>query len=356
MTARLLNVGFTVLFLSFCTTLGAARISCRNEDGDAVDWFVFYKLPQNRKEKNERSGLEYMYLDPTTRSWQKSERLVNMTQSVLGRTLQQLYEAWEIKNYSTAYVIYNDNVPHSVDYSWKHGHTKGFLLWDKSQGFWLIHTIPQFPPFPEDGYSYPSTGGKNGQIGICITYNYSQFAEIDSQLLSCIPNVYSCSIPAIFHSELIYLPKMCTGSPLPRIPRQRLSRLQSTQGQNFLHFAKSPYFVVEIFVAWMAQQLQTNLLVETWQPKLPSDCSLSYHVYNIKRIRIPGQSTFNSHYDHSKWCVSQRYYKKHWTCIGDLNRSPFQTRRGGGFICTQNKYIYLAFRGLILHYQNCNLS
>ncbi|XP_007480676.1 deoxyribonuclease-2-beta isoform X2 [Monodelphis domestica] len=169
------------------------------------------------------------------------------------------------------------------------------------------------------------------------------------------PNIYSCSIPATFHPELTYLPKLCARSRIPRIPHRRLSRLQSIKGQNFLHFAKSPYFVDDIYVTWMAQQLQTNLLVETWQPKLPSNCSLPYYVYNIKQIRMSGQFAFSSYYDHAKWCVSQRY-KRHWTCIGDLNRSPFQTRRGGGFICTQNKHIYLAFRGLILHYQNCNQS
>lgn len=107
----------------------------------------------------------------------------------------------------------------------------------------------------------------------------------------------------------------------------------------------------------MAQRLKTHLLTETWQRKrqeLPSNCSLPYHVYNIKAIKISRQSYFSSYQDHAKWCISQKGTKNHWTCIGDLNRSPYQAFRSGGFICTQNRHIYHAFQGLVLYYENCS--
>lgn len=49
---------------------------------------------------------------------------------------------------------------------------------DKSQGFWVIHSVPLFPPFPEDGYGYPASGQSYGQTAICITFKYDQFTEI----------------------------------------------------------------------------------------------------------------------------------------------------------------------------------
>lgn len=107
----------------------------------------------------------------------------------------------------------------------------------------------------------------------------------------------------------------------------------------------------------MAQQLKTHLLAETWQRNksvLPSNCSLPYHVYNIKAIKISGQSHFSSSKDHAKWCISKKGARNRWTCIGDLNRSPHQAFRSGGFICTQNQHIYQAFQGLVLYYENCN--
>ncbi|XP_062961852.1 deoxyribonuclease-2-beta [Cynocephalus volans] len=357
MAARRLRTTLALFFLGLFGVLRAATISCRNEKGEAVDWFTFYKLPKRQDKESRETGLEYLYLDSTIRSWRRSEYLMNTTGSVLGRTLQQLYEAYASKSNNTGYLIYNDGVPKSVNYSRKYGHTKGLLLWNRVQGFWLIHSIPQFPPIPEEGYDYPPTGRRNGQSGICVTFQYNQYEAIDSQLLVCNPNIYSCSIPATFRQELVHMPQLCAKSHSSETPDRHLTTLQSAQGQNFLHFAKSDYFLDDIFAAWMAQQLKSHLLTETWQRKrqeLPSNCSLPYHVYNIKAIKISRQSYFSSYQDHAKWCISQKGTRKHWTCIGDLNRSPHQAFRSGGFICTQNRHIYQAFQRLVLFYENCN--
>ncbi|XP_006149528.1 deoxyribonuclease-2-beta isoform X2 [Tupaia chinensis] len=319
--------------------------------------FTFYKLPKRQGQGGGETGLEYLYLDSTIRTWRRSKQLMNTTRSVLGRTLQQLYEAQASKSNNTAYLIYNDGVPKSVNYSRKYGHTKGLLLWDRAQGFWLIHSIPRFPPIPEEGYDYPPSGRRNGQSGICITFKYSQYEAIDFQLLVYNPNVYSCSIPAAFQHKLVHMLQLCTGNISSEAPRRHLTTLQSAQGQNFLHFAKSDSFFDDIFVAWMAQQLKTHLLAETWQRKrqeLPSNCSLPYHVYNIKAIKTSRQSYFSSYQDHAKWCISQKGARNRWTCIGDLNRSPYQAFRSGGFICTQNRQIYQAFQSLVLYYENCS--
>ncbi|XP_045403604.1 deoxyribonuclease-2-beta isoform X1 [Lemur catta] len=366
MTARLLKTSLALLFLALFEVLEATKISCRNEEGKAVDWkpigstvkagwmrtslefqrlgllqhyrFTFYKLPiqvKRQDKKSKGSGLEYLYLDSTTRSWKRSKQPMNTTKSVLGRTLHQLYEAYTSKSNNTAYLIYNDGVPKSVTYSTKYGHTK----------------------VPEEGYDYPPTGRRNGQSGICITFKYNQYEAIDSQLLVCNPNIYSCSIPAIFHQKLIHMSQLCTRSSSSKIPGRHLTRLQSAQGENFLHFAKSNSFLDDIFAAWMAPQLKTHLLTETWQrtgQKLPSNCSLPYHVYNIKAIKLSQQSYFNSSQDHAKWCISQKGTKNHWTCIGDINRSTSQAFRSGGFICTQNQHIYQAFQRLVLYYEKCN--
>lgn len=54
----------------------------------------------------------------------------------------------------------------------------GVLLFDRSQGFWLSHSVPHFPSFPERGYLYPSSGKVNGQTALCVTYRYEQFPRI----------------------------------------------------------------------------------------------------------------------------------------------------------------------------------
>ncbi|KAM4642683.1 deoxyribonuclease-2-beta [Discoglossus pictus] len=334
-------------------SLTVAEISCRNEAGDPVDWFVLYKLPMFTINESAGSGLEYLYLDSTSQDWRLSTFQINMTESAVGQVLQQLYQAYYKNN--TVYMMYNDAIPFSKNYTLKRGHSKGVLFLDKSQGFWLIHSVPHFPPFPDDGFGYPSTGRLYGQTAICVTYKYDQFKEIGSQLLYYNPNVYNCSVPDAYTKDLWSLQTICLGRRFPWIEPTRLIALESAQGEHFLSFAKSHYFVDDIYTAWIAQKLGTNLLVESWHEngeELPSNCSLQYHIYNIKRIRLPTSSSFYSRYDHSKWCVSQ-VQKDQWTCIGDLNRYPQQMWRSGGFICVQNKIIYSAFRKMVAYYKNC---
>nr|XP_034356257.1 deoxyribonuclease-2-beta isoform X2 [Arvicanthis niloticus] len=152
------------------------------------------------------------------------------------------------------------------------------------------------------------------------------------------------------------MPQMCTNSSSSKIPKRRLGVLQSAQGLNFVHFAKSNSYIDDIFAAWIAQRLKTHLLAETWHRKnyeLPSNCSLPYHVYNIEAIQLTPKTNFSSHHDHSKWGISVKGSTNRWACIGDLNRSPHQTWRGGGFMCTKNRYIYQSFHKLVLRYKFC---
>lgn len=116
-----------------------------------------------------------------------------------------------------------------------------------------------------------------------------------------------------------------------------------------------PGILSDIYTGWVAQTLDVDLLVETWQRQgheLPSNCSLPKHTMNIKRIKLPGSVLFQSHYDHSKWCVSWAYDHP-VTCLGDLNRERAQMWRGGGLVCTFNPSIYKAFRQVVNWYIEC---
>ncbi|XP_065097985.1 deoxyribonuclease-2-beta [Paramisgurnus dabryanus] len=340
-----------VSVLLFLVCLSEAVISCLNEDGQPVDWFIIYKLPIYKMEVK-GSGLEYMYLDSTFMNWQMSKQTVNSSQGALGRTLTQLYRRYTSN--STVYMVYND-APPELKYPSNYGHTKGVILFDQSQGFWLTHSVPHFPPFPEKGYDYPYSGKYYGQTLHCVTYKYTQFAIISHQLGYLSPRVYNCSVPLAFHPDITVMAQICDAkTPFIKTTRS-LEMLVSGQGQTFFSFAKSPNYVDDIYMGWVAQTLGTDLLVETWmhqKHQLPSNCSLPHHVMNIERVCLPGPQMFSSYEDHSKWCVSYAY-KDQWTCLGDLNRDSGQFGRGGGLICSQNPIIYKAFRKAVVGFKPC---
>lgn len=342
-----------IIVLSWCTVVYSADISCKNEAGEPVDWFVIYKLPRN-KIGEVGTGVDYMYLDPKIGSWQMSKFMVNTTQGAMGRTLSQLYTGQAYRSNSSVYAIYND-APPILKYSLEYGHTKGMLLFDRSQGFWLSHTIPRFPSFPERGYIYPRSGKVNGQTTLCVTYKYEQFLHIVKQLVYINPRFYNCSVPAAFLKDFTVLARLCEDTKLPIASNRNMEKLFSASGEVFLSFVKSSAYVDDIYTGWVAQLLGVDLLVETWQRpphELPSNCSLSEHTLNIRRIQLPGSKLFQSYHDHSKWCVSKAF-EKQVTCLGDLNREEGQLWRGGGLICSNNPLIYKAFRQSVDWYIGC---
>ncbi|XP_051529236.1 deoxyribonuclease-2-beta [Myxocyprinus asiaticus] len=340
-----------VYLLLFLICFSQAEISCLNEDGQPVDWFLIYKLPFYKMEVK-GSGVDYMYLDPSVMNWQLSKQTVNSSKGALGRTLTQLYSRYTSN--SSVYMLYND-APPELKYPSNYGHTKGVILFDQSQGFWITHSVPHFPPFPERNYSYPTTGKYYGQTLHCITYSYTQFPQISRQLAYIDPRVYNCSVPLAFRKDIAVMAQICDGkSPAIRTMRN-LEKLFSAQGQTFFSFAKSHSYVDDIYTGWVAQVLDTDLLVESWlhqAHRLPSNCSLPRHVMNIKRVCLPGLQLFSSYEDHSKWCVSYAF-KDQWICLGDLNRDSGQAGRGGGLICSQNPVIYKAFRQAVAEYKPC---
>ncbi|XP_020504286.1 deoxyribonuclease-2-beta [Labrus bergylta] len=353
MVAECFSFCLQIILLFNYYTVCSANISCRNEAGEPVDWFVIYKMPRY-KIGEVGSGVDYMYLDSSAEGWHMSKYMVNTSQGALVSTLNQLYMGKAYESNSSVYALYND-APPLTDYIRGYGHTKGAMLFDNSQGFWLSHSVPHFPSFPEKGYVYPSSGKVYGQTALCVTYQYKQFLQIAQQMAYIFPRFYNCSVPATFMADLPQLVQLCKGSKPPLSSDKREEQLFSIRGEKFVSFVKSEQFVDDIYTGWMAQVLDADLLAETWQRQgheLPSNCSLPKHVMNIKRIQLPGSVRFQSYYDHSKWCVSLAY-EDQVTCLGDLNREKAQMWRGGGMVCTFNPLIYKAFRKMVDWYIGC---
>lgn len=68
-----------------------------------------------------------------------------------------------------ARLLYNDEPPHD-NTTMTLGHTKGVVVGDSVSGFWLVHSVPHYPPESgNNAYAYPKTGTVYGQSFLCIT-------------------------------------------------------------------------------------------------------------------------------------------------------------------------------------------
>lgn len=193
---------FCLVFVQFFvgTFSIAERLGCRDESGKMIDWFYLYKLPKtvdgNEVTKHTSLGMNYLYITPSTPTdqWTLSERLVNDSSSMPGSTLSFIYD-YQNKNENNLVMMYNDEPPNgSTDGS--RGHTKGVVVANDISGFWLIHSVPKYPPSLEEGrYDYPETGTHYGQSFLCISFTGDQLGEVGNQLVFNEPHFYSSNVP-----------------------------------------------------------------------------------------------------------------------------------------------------------------
>ncbi|XP_069803590.1 deoxyribonuclease-2-alpha isoform X2 [Dendropsophus ebraccatus] len=330
--------------------LCSAAISCYGDHGQPVDWFIVYKLP--RQDHSPEAGIKYMYQDSDSRGWVQGAALMNSTDCAVGQTLSQLYKSSESKN--VAYVLYNDQPPVKMSNAVR-GHTKGVVLLDKTQGFWLVHSTPHFPPPGSETYDWPSNAYHNGQSFICVTYPYSQFKDVGTQLLYNTITPYDSSIPDSFSSDLEDLKSAAMKKEVTKPPWNRKVTLTSAGGKQFTSFAKHANFGDDLYSGWVSEEVKSDLCVQFWlnsRGRLLSNCSLTYHTYNMEEISFGSDIQFPSTIDHSKWCVSWSD-SPGWACIGDINRDLEEMQRGGGTVCTSDPDVWKSFKTLVLHYSKC---
>ncbi|XP_022055294.1 deoxyribonuclease-2-alpha [Acanthochromis polyacanthus] len=363
----------SLLFLYVPLGGETSPISCYNDQGEAVDWFYIYKLPKEHGRKSPIEGERYLLLEKGSEGWTDGKGTVNETTGALGRTVGQLYT--QKKGTDLAYILYNDQKPsQDFDDRWADnsgnggGHTKGVVLLDKNQGFWLVHSTPHFPPVQQEGqYYYPDSGMNNGQNFICVTYPLDRFQTIGEQLQINQPNVYDCDVPESLTSLVPALAAVCkkkhlSGQIYPHVKpvSNRSVTLTSKEGTNFISFAKGSSFDNDLYHSWVAPTLQSDLLVQFWirsRGILPSDCSQGWKVLDITLIH-PGQTfTFKTSQDHSKWAVSPKAAVQGsgggWVCVGDINRNEAEEKRGGGTVCLQDPVVWKAYRAAAMECEAC---
>ncbi|XP_063057808.1 deoxyribonuclease-2-alpha-like [Engraulis encrasicolus] len=346
MTWVLLGVLLTV---SGCTA--SVSISCRNEQGEDVDWYILYKQPSIDGE----NGLKYLYMDESTQGWVEGQYTINDEKSAVGQTLKPLFAYHGTESDSFGYILYNDQPP--VPYrtaSSSYGHSKGVVLLDKNTGIWLSHSTPDFPGVDIKAF-WPDSGHYNGQTFICGTYKYSAFKDIAIQLQYIHVYSFDSHIPSSFDPELQCVAhKKCYPKEAPWYRQLTMTTLA---GKTFVSYAKYSKLHDDLYSGVLDKYLGGAFYAKSWgrlRHPLPSNCSVKYDVYNVATMQLPTTEPFSVTVDHSKWTVMVDMTEKPWTCIADMNREVSQEYRGGGAVCTDNTDVWQAFWGVVSTYELCN--
>ncbi|GJQ82853.1 putative deoxyribonuclease II [Trypoxylus dichotomus] len=320
----------------------SACLQCVDHNNNNVDWYVLYKLPHMKKangSKFVRSGFAYTFITSSSvNSWKLSSIPIASLNSILALTLLPLYS--DNVN-DLIYILYNDQPPNKKPNDNK-GHAKGVVVGNQDGGFWLIHSVPNFPSPPASGeYTYPLTGSVYGQSFLCISLDSNNLNEIGRQLLYNELNMYAKNMPNILSAKFPHLTDVINSKTIDEPPWFSILDIKSVEGTDFKIFSKTKAFGRDLYRDWVTPTLGSSFYVETWPnsgDRLPSSCGQPFNTLNVKSIKmnVPDVSLdFTSTNDHSKWAVSSDD-KENWICIGDINRAASQMHRGGGTVCMIN--------------------
>lgn len=70
-----------------------SEITCKDENGNTVDWFYLYKLPGRFGIDSKEKGRLYLYFSSSSAdaAWRLSNRTVDSLDSVIGQTISQAF-------------------------------------------------------------------------------------------------------------------------------------------------------------------------------------------------------------------------------------------------------------------------
>lgn len=332
------------------------QISCKDESGAGVDWWVLYKLPaRDRKQPSHLDqGVAYVYSTSITahKGWTLSDLSIEDPSSLPGQTLQPLYGN---NNQDLYHVMYNDEHPDG-NTSFTAGHTKGVVFGDSENTVWLIHSVPHYPPKPEDGYGYPHSGHLYGQSYLCLSLPTETANVLGTQLTYNRPYIYSTAIPD-WLTDYPAMIQALEGKHIHVAPFFHAATIQTRAGKRITTFAKYTTFGKDLYSDLVAPMLAVPLLVETWPNgpgRMNSSCRPPFIVENVSEMDFPNVSNedFTTRHDHAKWAISLDV-KKPYVCVGDINRMETQRRRAGGTACFIHKRMWKTFKMAIKAVETC---
>jgi deoxyribonuclease-2 len=315
-----------------------------DDNGHPVDWWFMYKVAGKGRgpDGKKPTGTEYVYFDSKAPSTAKlvlsPDHVSDKTDGALSDTLKQVYGAG---SNSLGWFFYNDEDPVTGKTVGSRGHTKGVLAFDLSDNsaFWLVQSTPKFPP--KGSYSFPNTGMPNAQTLLCITLKDADTAKkiADQMTRAQQPNVYLASkiptgLPAGDPRAQMIQDKVNANAP----PYAGANPFTSKGGVKFICLAKNKGWGHDFYNDLVGPSLKEDVEVETWQhdPTPGSaDSDKIHHVVDMKgvdlnKIGIPYE--WPEPDDHAKLCISDLKETIHYVCVGDINFTLAQRKRGGGTV------------------------
>lgn len=341
--------------------------SCIDDFGKHVAWWLLLKYPHS---SSPNTGAAYSYLTSAHADvgFVASNSTVQSSLSAMGRTLSPIYAG------TVDHIMYSDQPPNTTWSTSTDGHSKGVLARGGTGGggFFLQHSIPRFPSYPESGYVYGEGQLIYGQHALCVTLDASALESVAFALTYARPHVYdihgfetsttdgsdpTSNLTAVANGAYVDESAVLEGlSPTTN---------SSTQPTPLRLYAKTHKFEVDMVGAILAPSLGASMWSQSWLNTggvIGAACPAVDGFGNAYPDIIvedatqlnpgPPASTWNTHHDHSKWAVASDA-AVHWSCLNDNNRALSQWHRSGLSVCVHDADLHAALHSVVQAHGDC---
>ena len=337
----------SLLFFSNCSN----EKVCRNPNGTAVDWYVIFFLPRTSSSDGE---IYYAYFDNTS----SSLKYYLYEESSFPPSIITSYVIDNFGNEDFNYFFWNDDVTlkdsASKSASSTKAHAKGSLVYDKSGGAFLLHSLPRFPTRTIENellIELPSNAGSYGQHFLCISVTKTT-AEKIAELLNYIniSNNFSVDKDYVNTKANEWITKLIINKYDSSYPQELQTIIKSKKGVEFNFISKSHINQITPYDTTIRDIYLDDFYVRTWtKPSLAPDLCEKYSLFNVENVQY-GEFVYNKGSEHSKWAVS---INKNINCFGDLNHCESQQNRGGNIVCFENKKLHDIIINAIIDIDTC---
>lgn len=306
-----------ILVLFFLAQISLSAPHCLNEKGEYVSYFMAIRFNPSVHPR------DYIILDSKSKVWRKVNEK-DFLPKIFGQVnlKEDTVTAW------------NDEPPSGRLVGTSYAHSKGLIALSSSgkKGFFLSHSIPKFPNIANgviDPVSNPDS--KYGQHILCVSISSKKsYDDILDQMDKSNPYIYYGYRP----------------NKVLRLFSKAEENAISMNVNEFTYVTKPKSLEVEVYEDFFIPFWDTGFMVETWgRPLKPSICGSKRPIVNILKVGFEDLEQTESR-DHSKWSISYDE-EKGLVCLGDLNHQDSQSKRGGSFLCLEDKEIHGQFRSLV---------
>jgi deoxyribonuclease II len=359
-----------MLLLLICVSLSNyiadAALTCLADNGTPTDRWTGIKANNDH---------HMYYYRANNQSFTRSPWGVDQTlNGAIMMTLQPLYD--NVANKSIAYVMWNDDPPGPAKASSSYAHSKGILATDGTSGFWLTHSMPNWPDIPNFDDINPGIfpSDKYAQSMGCVSISIDTVNDIANTLRIDYPFVYSSYVPDAIKSKLNYMTDLIDRNKVTN--ETAANTFYTLDNVKYTQFAKSKNWGEDLWDDLVSPYYKAPMYVETWISgsggPMSSMCyngtdnpawfkkNELYDIYQVSYITMPDGENWKNTQDHSKWGATIKsqirnddVYTATAACVGDINRMCSQEKRGGGAMCVEDAGLNKAFIDIVSNIESC---